>query len=224
MTCGNGEKVTFFKTNKLVSVLKNTRHARSGFKRNDRRKKRAFWKERQARMSRRRNQYIHRISKGIVDGAVRTKSMIILEDLGGIRKLYRKGNGQGNRYRGIMNGWPFYELQRQIEYKARWVGLPVKYVDPRRTSTQCPGCGKRLQEDTRHSQKELCTNCGLFMDRDIIAAMNIARKGARKLSPRFRDSRGGISEAQSGTFEPAMTEPRRPAIRIVDMSKSTLVK
>ena len=223
VTCGNGEKVTFFKTNKLVSALKNTRHARSGFKRNDRRKKRAFWKERQERISRRRNQYIHRISKGMVDGAVRTKSMIVLEDLGGIRKLYRKGNGQGKRYRGRMNGWPFYELQRQIEYKARWAGLPVKCVDPRRTSTQCPRCGKRLQEDMQKSRKELCTNCGLFMDRDIIAAMNIARKGARKLSPRFRDSRGGISEAQPGTFEPAMTEPSTPAIRIVDMSKSTLV-
>ena len=224
VTCGNGEKVTFFKTNKLVSVLKNTRHARSGFRRNDRRKKIAFWKERQARMSRRRNQYVHRISKGIVDDAVRTKSMVILEDLEGIRKLYRKGNGQGNKYRGMMNSWPFYELQRQIEYKARWVGLPVISIDPRRTSTQCPRCGKRLQEDAQHSRKELCTNCGLFMDRDVIAAMNIARKGARKLSPRFRDSRDGISEAQSGTFEPAMSEPRTPASRIVDMSKSTLVK
>ena len=63
----------------------------------------------------------------------------------------------------------------------------------------------------------LCTNCGLFMDRDVIAAMNISRK----LSPRLMDSRDGIGEAQSGVFEPAMTEPRTPVIRIVDMSKST---
>ncbi len=55
------------------------------------------------------------------------------------------------------------------------------------------------------------------MDRDIIAAMNISRK----LSTRFRDSRGGINEAQTNTFELAMSEPSTPVIRIVYMSKSS---
>ena len=203
VTCGNEEKVTFYKTNKLLSIKENTIHARAGFRRNDRRKKGQFWKEKQRRMQNRTKQYIHRISKHIVDNAVKSKSMIILENLKGIRKLYRKGNGQGNKYRRRLNGWQHYELQRQIEYKAQWEGLPVKTVDPRNTSTQCPQCGKRLQEDMQHSRKMSCNNCGLFMDRDIIAAMNISRK----LSPRFRDSRGDIHEAQPGVFEPAMTEP-----------------
>ena len=87
-------------------------------------------------------------------------------------------------------------------------------MDPRRTSRQCPGCGKILQEDTQRGRKMLCANCGPFMDRDIVAAMNIARKGVCKLSPRLRDSRDGIDEAQSGTFEPAMTEPGIPVIRM----------
>ncbi len=44
---------------------------------------------------------------------------------------------------------------------------------------------------------------------------------SHKLSPRFRDSRDDIHEAQSGTFESAMSEPSTPSvIRIVDMSKS----
>ena len=90
-------------------------------------------------------------------------------------------------------------------------------MDPRRTSKQCPGCGKILQEDTQRGRKMLCANCGLFMDGDIVAAMNMSCK----LSPRLRDSRDGIGEAQSGVFEPAMTEPRIPVIRIVDMSKPT---
>ena len=217
VTCGNEEKVTFYKTNKLLSIKENTIHARAGFRRNDRRKKGQFWKEKQRRMQNRTKQYIHKISKHIVDNAVKSKSMIVLENLKGIRKLYRKGNGQGNKYRRRLNGWQHYELQRQIEYKAQWEGLPVKTVDPRNTSTQCPRCGKKLQEDMQHSRKMSCNNCGLFMDRDIIAAMNISRK----LSPRFRDSRDGIHEAQSGTFEPAMSEPCTPVIRIVDMSKSS---
>ncbi len=62
-----------------------------------------------------------------------------------------------------------------------------------------------------------CNNCGLYRDRDIVAAMNISRKP----SPRFRDSRDDIGEAQSGVFEPAMMEPCIPVIQIVDMSKSS---
>ncbi len=41
--------------------------------------------------------------------------------------------------------------------------------------------------------------------------------------PRFRDSRVGISEAQSDVFESAMMEPCIPVIQIVDMSKSSVL-
>ena len=171
-------------------------------------------------MANRTKQYIHKISKDIVDNAVSKKAVIVLENLKGIRKLYKKGNGQGNKYRRRLNGWQFYELQRQIEYKAQWAGLPpVRYVDPKNTSTQCPRCGKGLQEDMQHRRKMSCNNCGLYMDRDIVASMNISRK----LAPRFRDSRVGISEAQSDVFESAMMEPCIPVIQIVDMSKSSVL-
>ena len=212
ITCGNDQKVTVYKTNKLLSISESTIHAKSRFKRNDKRKKQ-LGKEKRKRITNRRNQYLHRISKGIVDMALKTKSVIKL-NLKGIRKLYRSGNGQGNKYRRKLNAWPFYELQRQIEYKAAWVGVSVQLVDPKRTSKQCPRCGNNLQEDTQHKRKLLCTNCGLFMDRDVVAAINISRK-----LPRFR-GRDGTSEAQSG-IKPAMTEPRTPVIRIVDMSKGS---
>lgn len=68
---------------------------------------------------------------------------IILEDLKGIRKLYRKGNGQGSEHRAKMNSWSFYELQRQIEYKARWLGLPVKYVKANGTSSKWRHMGQK---------------------------------------------------------------------------------
>ncbi len=57
----------------------------------------------------------HRISKHIVQNTKKEKSIIIFENLKGIRKLYRKVNGQGKKHRRKMNiGWPFYELQRQV--------------------------------------------------------------------------------------------------------------
>jgi putative transposase len=48
-------------------------------------------------------QYLHKITKDIVELAKESRSAIILEDIKGIRKLYRKGNGQGNKFRRKMN-------------------------------------------------------------------------------------------------------------------------
>lgn len=220
VTVGNNESVVFYKTNKLLSIKENTIHARAGFHRNDHRKKKQFWKEKNHRMQNRTKQFIHKISKDIVTNAVKTKSMIVLEDLKGIRKLYRKGNGQGKKYRRRLNGWQFYELQRQIEYKSAWEGIPVRFVDPKRTSKLCPVCGEKIQEDT-NKRKLLCTNCGKSMDRDVIASMNIAHKGWA----RFIHPRGDTCEAKSDTFESAMLEPKSSnyddtVIQIVDVSKS----
>jgi putative transposase len=207
-----------------LSIKQNTIYARAGFKRNDVRKKNQYWKHLNGRLANRTKQYIHKISKQIVDKAVKEKTMIILEDLKGIRKLYRKGNGQGNKYRRKLNGWQFYELQRQVEYKALWEGIPVVFVDPKRTSKLCPICGCTVQEDRQNKRKLLCINCGKSMDRDVLASMNIAHKGwARFIYPR-----GDTGEAQSSTFEGLMTEPRTSMdgleIRIVDVSKSGVVK
>jgi putative transposase len=223
VTVGNHQSVTFYKTNKLLSIKENTIHARAGFKRNDHRVKKKFWQKMNQRMQKRTKQYLNKITKQIVKNAKQSKSMIVLEDLKGIRKLYKKGNGQGNKYRRRLNGWPFYEFQRQIQYKADWEGIPVKFVDPKRTSKLCPICGDRIQEDTQNRRKLWCSNCGKSMDRDVVASMNIAHKGWA----RFIHPRGDIGEAQSGVFEPAMTEStsyEQVAIRIVDVSKSSLAK
>ncbi|SMH72044.1 protein of unknown function [Candidatus Nitrosotalea okcheonensis] len=120
--------------------------------------------------------------------------MIVLEDLKGIRKLYRKGNGQGNKYRRRLNSWSFYELQRQIQYKASWEGIPVKFVDPKRTSQLCPMCRDRIQEDRLQLRKLLCNNCKRSMDRDVVASMNISYKGWS----RFCHPRGLPEEAMKG--------------------------
>ncbi len=136
--------------------------------------------------------------------------MIVFEDLKGIRKLYRKGNGQGNKYRRKLNSWSFYELQRQITYKAEWEGIPVRFVDPKRTSQLCPICGGKLQEDRFHRRKLLCINCKRSMDRDVIASMNIAYKGWS----RFFHPRGLLVEAMKGNVEYL-----QPLILRVDGSK-----
>jgi putative transposase len=117
-------------------------------------------------------QAIHRITKRIVEHAKKNGQAIIMEKLTGIRKLYRKGNGQGTSFRGRMNSWMFREDQRQIDYKARWDGIPVHYVNPRNTSRKCPDCGSSLIE--LEGRQLWCPSCIKSEDRDVVASKNLA--------------------------------------------------
>jgi putative transposase len=68
----------------------------------------------------------HRISKKIADIAVKTKSGIRLEKLTNIR------NNKKNRYKknlqNTLHSWSSYQLQTQIGYKTRLLGIPVELV------------------------------------------------------------------------------------------------
>lgn len=116
-------------------------------------------------------QALHRISKRIVEHAKVNRFSVVMENLKGIRKLYRKGNGQGTSYRGRMNSWVFHEFQRQVEYKARWEGIPVVYINPKGTSSKCPECGSPLIE--LEGRRLMCPSCRQTGDRDEIATRNI---------------------------------------------------
>jgi putative transposase len=202
-----------YKTNKVLSIKENSQFVKAAFRRNDRRVKNRFYTKIRGRQARRVNQYLHKISKDIVQKAKESKSVIVFEDLNGIRKLYRKGNGQGNSYRRKLNSWSFYELQRQIQYKAEWEGIPVVFVDPKRTSKLCPICGGILQEDKQNRRKLWCNNCMRSMDRDVIASMNIAYKGWSG----FCHPRGPPVEAMRGNV--VLDKYQEPLVLRVDGSK-----
>lgn len=146
---------------------------------------------------------LHNTTKQIVEKAKAENLGIVMEDLKGIRKLYRKGNGQGSRYRGRLNSWSFYEFQRQIEYKAKWLGVPVIYVRAAGTSSNCAICGSTISECTE--RKVYCHECNRLMDRDENAALNIVTAGVR-FAPK-----GLLSEAM-------VKEPPQTAILTVDNS------
>jgi putative transposase len=117
-------------------------------------------------------QRIHKVSKEIVACAEVNQCGIILEKLTGITKLYRKGNGQRKTLRGRMNSWMFFEIQRQIEYKAGWDGIAVRYVNPKGTSRNCPDCGSRVVRLA--GRKLYCQKCDRTWDRDVLASKNLA--------------------------------------------------
>ncbi|MFZ0531636.1 MAG: transposase [Anaerolineales bacterium] len=82
------------------------------------------------------------------------------------------------------------QLVHYITYKAENAGRVVVLVDPRNTSMRCSGCGT-LVEKSLSDRVHNCLICGLVMDRDHNAAINILGLGLQSLgyaleAPAFR--------------------------------------
>jgi putative transposase len=127
---------------------------------------------------------LHVVTKQIVNFAKEKKFGIKMEKLTGIRKRYRRGTGKSRSLRTRLNTWVFGEIQRQINYKARWAGVPVWYVSPRGTSRNCPDCGSRVAPLAE--RKLYCPECDKVWDRDDLASKNIMACAV----PQARPSKG----------------------------------
>ena len=56
------------------------------------------------------------------------------------------------------------------QYKLKWFGLPVKYVNPSNSSKTCPVCSGRL---SAYQDRLMKCKCGFAQDRDVIAVLNL---------------------------------------------------
>jgi putative transposase len=156
----------------ITRIKEKYRHIRSKFKRNDIRIRKKIFQKYGNIENNKIKQRLHCVSKKIS----RQNMGVVMEDLGGIRRLYQKGNKQNKKFRAKMNSWPFYELQRQVEYKVKWYGLPVIFVKAYGTSTKCSVCDAHVIEENRMIR---CPKCKNHVDRDINAARNILARGIR---------------------------------------------
>jgi putative transposase len=205
LTVGNDEETNRYDLSESVRIAKTTVRIIASFRRDDARIRTRIASKYGERRTARARHLLHNATKTIVAIAVQKKTAIVLENIEGIRSLYRKGNGQGRKYRGKMNGWSYSEAQRQLEYKARWIGLPIIRLarrETRATSITCPRCGERLQSDKRLKRKLWCGNCRVVLDRDMVAAVNLSRRGrvrfARSRPPILLEAQGGAGEAVKG--------------------------
>ncbi|MDE1764544.1 MAG: IS200/IS605 family accessory protein TnpB-related protein, partial [Thaumarchaeota archaeon] len=139
-TYDSKENTVVYDLSKAQRIIASYGVVKSKFRRNDSRIQKKIFQKYGKLQKNRVHDILHCTSKKITS----QNSGIIMEDIKGIRKMYRKGNGQGKIYRSKMNSWSFYELQRQIEYEARWLGMPVNYVKAWGTSSKCAICGSKL--------------------------------------------------------------------------------
>jgi putative transposase len=143
-------------------------------------------------------QFLHRVSKQTVEKAKRNREGIVLERLKGIRYVHQRGNGEGRGKRRRVALWPFRQLQGCIEYKAKWEGVPVEYVNPSRTSQTCHICGFVDRKLKPYERSWRCPSCGCQLDRDLNAAINIERRGKMPCLGEVRPGAQSTDEAVKG--------------------------
>lgn len=114
--------------------------------------------------------YNHNLSKKIIDFALKNNCEYInLEDI--------KSTSLEDR---VLGQWGYYQLQEQIEYKAKLVGIKVRKVKAAYTSQTCSECGNIDRENRKNQSTFKCTNenCKLnkkSINADWNASINIAR-------------------------------------------------
>ncbi|MBI4176968.1 MAG: IS200/IS605 family element transposase accessory protein TnpB [Candidatus Aenigmarchaeota archaeon] len=92
-------------------------------------------------------------------------SMVAMEKLTS-RKMATQGRGKW------VNDAGWGKFASILRYKAESAGCRVVFVDPKGTSQICSGCGA-LSDKTLWDRIHDCQQCGLVVNRDINAAINI---------------------------------------------------
>jgi len=134
--------------------------------------------------------FMHKLTAEIAGELKESNSGAIMEKLRGIKQRVLNSSKEQNRK---LSKWNARTLQSMLEYKLKWLGLPVKYVDAKNTSKTCPLCSGYLVAYRGRLMK--CEKCSLTMDRDIVAVLNLQMRGAGLPQRALHDSieREGLS-------------------------------
>jgi putative transposase len=124
-----------------------------------------------------RQDFLHHLSSELT----KTKSVIVLED------LHVRGMHRNKHLARSISDAGMGELRRQLAYKSEWHGSRLIVADRFFPSTQlCSGCGalnEQLKGYGGLSKRTFdCNACGLSLDRDENAAINLRRYGLNALA------------------------------------------
>ena len=147
---------------------------------NNRAKAKKLISRQHEKISNRRKDFLHKITKDLVkryDG-------FVVEDLnieGMLSKERKVANMSEKGMRGIRRGildvaWGMFSFY--LGYKAEEAGKPKLNVPAKNTSQRCSGCHEIVRK-TLHDRTHVCPYCGLEIDRDLNAALNILDLGLK---------------------------------------------
>jgi len=115
-----------------------------------------------------RDDFLHQVSRKLVDSA----DIVVFENLN------INGMLKNHHLAKHIQDHSWGKLIQFTQSKAAKAGKVVELVDARYTSQKCSQCGIMVPK-TLADRVHLCPNCGLEMDRDINASINIRTLGLR---------------------------------------------
>jgi len=119
-----------------------------------------------ARVAHLRRNLLHQITTDLARGYV----SVTVEDLNAAGMLANR------RLARVVSDAAFGEFRRQLTYKAHWYGTELVVADRWFPSPKtCSSCGNVHTELTLADRVYTCGTCGLVLDRDVNAAVNLAR-------------------------------------------------
>lgn len=200
-TCSDGstyENAKYLKksTNKIKGLSRKLARQKKGS--NRREKTKAKLAKVHARVANQRSDAIHKMTTDIV----RTKrpEVIVIEDLN-VKNMVKN-----HKLAGAISDAAFGEIRRQLEYKAKWYGSKLVIADCFFPSTKMCSCCGTVKEMELNDRVYECAACGNVMDRDLNAALNLA-KIPTVSSTGY--ARGGSVRPQDIVAAPVKREPDR---------------
>ncbi|RYP94475.1 transposase, IS605 OrfB family [Bifidobacterium pseudolongum subsp. globosum] len=147
----------------------------------------------QARIAAQRHDGLHKLT----DWLTRTYADISIEDLNVAGMV---GN---HRLAQAVSDCGFAELRRQLVYKSARTGAAIHIIDRWYPSSKtCSNCGTVKAKLSLNERTYVCDACGLRIDRDLNAAININVAGS---APETLNARGG--DARHDRHAPAAQTP-----------------
>lgn len=120
-----------------------------------------------ARLANIRSNYIHQTTHGLVS---LLPKRVVMEDLNVSGMMKNRHLSKAIAEQG------FYEFIRQMRYKCEWNGIEFVQADRFYPSSKTCSCCGSIKHDLKLSDRTyVCGECGLTIDRDFNAAINLSR-------------------------------------------------
>lgn len=159
-----------------------------------------------ARIANRRTDTLHKLTARLAQ----TYSDICIEDLN------VAGMVKNHHLAKAVSDASFSELRRQLEYKTAKTGAKLHVIDRWYPSSKtCSNCGSVKTKLSLKERTYKCEHCGLVIDRDLNAAINIMVAGS---APETLNAHGGTVRRSDpsgrATLDPVKCEPSSGVSRV----------
>lgn len=139
------------------------------------------------KIANKRNNFLHNVTTSLVNNY----DVICIEDLN------VSGMLSNHKLAKAISDTSFSMFKSMLEYKCNWYGKELVVIDRFYPSSKtCSKCGWKKEDLTLSDRVFKCENCGIEIDRDLNAAINIQRVGVDILYNRMqRDEVTNLNEA-----------------------------